>query len=82
MSAPNAAIGAGHHFDPATFAPLLEHAVVMEAGLVQGELLLTTTRHRTHAVLNYRVGDIVRVDVRPCRCGDPRPRLVPAAPLQ
>lgn len=67
----------GHHFDPSTFAPLLEHAAVMEPGLVQGELLLTTTRHRTHAVVNYRVGDIVRIDIRPCRCGDPRPRLVP-----
>ena len=28
-------------------------------------------------MINYRVGDIVRIDVRPCRCGDPRPGLVP-----
>lgn len=67
----------GHHLDPAAFVPLLEHATLVEPGLAQGELLLTTTRHRTHAVVNYRVGDIVRLDVRPCRCGDPRPRLIP-----
>ncbi|HVG87684.1 MAG TPA: hypothetical protein VM823_01850 [Gaiellales bacterium] len=67
----------GHHFAADAFVPVLEGATLVEPGVAQGELLLTTTQHRTHAVVNYRVGDIVRVDVRPCRCGDPRPRLLP-----
>jgi phenylacetate-coenzyme A ligase PaaK-like adenylate-forming protein len=69
------AAGDGHHFDPAAFVAVLDGMGSLGREGGEGELLLTTPRHRTQAVVNYRSGDLVRLDLRPCRCGDPRPRL-------
>jgi phenylacetate-coenzyme A ligase PaaK-like adenylate-forming protein len=69
------AAGDGHHFDPAAFVTALDGVRSLSEEGGEGELLLTTPRHRTQAVVSYRTGDLVRLDLRPCRCGDPRPRL-------
>jgi phenylacetate-coenzyme A ligase PaaK-like adenylate-forming protein len=42
---------------------------------VQGEALFTTLHVHNQSVVKYRVGDIMRFTVAPCRCQDPLPRL-------
>ena len=65
----------GHHFDPSENVVTIAHARELDAMTLEGELLVTTIQLRTHAVVKYAVGDIVRVSIAPCACGEPTPRL-------
>ena len=66
--------GDGHHVDP-------RHTILtVTAGRhvgdeVRGELLITVPWQRTHPVIKYALGDLVRLSLALCPCGDPRPRL-------
>lgn len=68
-------LGAGCHFDPAMIGVTIARPEFVDDHTVQGELDLTTWHLRDHPVVKYRVGDVVRVTTRPCRCGEDTPRL-------
>ena len=67
-------VGDGHHVDP-------RHTILtVTAGRrvgheVSGELLITVPWQLTHPVIKYALGDLVRLSLAPCPCGDPRPRI-------
>ncbi|RWP61124.1 AMP-binding protein [Mesorhizobium sp.] len=65
----------GHHFDPCENVVTIGSARRLDDFTIEGELLLTTPHLRTHRVIKYAVGDIVRVSLKPCACGEPTPRL-------
>lgn len=53
--------------DPATLQPV-------PAG-VEGELVVTTLRKEATPLLRYRTRDLSSLDLSPCRCGSPYPRI-------
>jgi phenylacetate-coenzyme A ligase PaaK-like adenylate-forming protein len=65
----------GHHFDVDAHVLTLRHAQRLGPDTLEGELLMTTVEMYTHAVVKYAVGDMVRVSLAPCPCGDPAPRV-------
>lgn len=66
--------GDGHHVDPRH--TILTVAAGREVGdELWGELLITVPWQRTHPVVKYDLGDLVRLSLTPCPCGDPRPRV-------
>lgn len=67
--------GCGCHFDPALVCPTLETPREVEPGVYEGEALFTSLHFRHQSVLKYRVGDIVRLTLSPCACGEDTPRL-------
>lgn len=69
------ACGAGCHFDPSLICPTLENPRKIAEGIFEGEGFFSTVHFRHQAVVKYRVGDIVRLDITPCACGEMTPRL-------
>ncbi len=65
----------GHHFDVDAHVLTLGQPRRVAPDMLEGELLLTTTQICTQAVVKYAVGDIVRVGLAPCPCGEPTPRI-------
>jgi phenylacetate-coenzyme A ligase PaaK-like adenylate-forming protein len=65
----------GHHVDALTNILTLAAPHFLDSETAEGELLVTTPGQRTHPVLKYRVGDIVRLSTAPCSCGEPTARL-------
>ena len=65
----------GHHVDATTNVLTLAAPRRLDRETVEGELMVTTPAQRTHPVLKYRVGDIVRISTGCCPCGDGTPRL-------
>lgn len=64
----------GHHVDPRH--TILTVTSGRRAGdELSGELLITVPWQRTHPVIKYSLGDLVRLSLTPCACGDPRPRV-------
>ncbi len=67
--------GCGGHFDPSLVGVTIVEPQFVDEQTVQGELLLTSWHLRDNPVVKYRVGDIVRVTIRPCACGESTPRI-------
>ncbi len=65
----------GLHFDPQYFIPTLNNPKFLDEQTVQGEVLFTTPMIYTQGLLKYRVGDIVRMTIAPCSCGELTPRM-------
>lgn len=65
----------GCHFDPSLICPTLENYHEIEPGIFEGEGFFSTFHFRNQSVVKYRVGDIVRLDINPCPCGETTPRL-------
>ena len=65
----------GHHVDVAAHVLTVRAPHWIDAYTVEGELLITTPHVYTHSVVKYAVGDVVRISVRSCGCGEPTPRL-------
>lgn len=69
------AYGNGCHFDPSLICPTLKNPREVEPGIFEGEGFFTTLHFQHQTVVKYRVGDIVRLDMNPCPCGERTPRL-------
>nr|MDA3833799.1 hypothetical protein [Spirochaetales bacterium] len=69
------ACGNGCHFDPCMICPTLRNAEEIRPGMYEGEGFFTTLHFRHQAVVKYRVGDRVQLDLNPCACGERTPRL-------
>ena len=68
-------VGDGCHFDPALICPSLENPKEIAPGVYEGEGFFTTLHFQHQTVVKYRVGDVVRIDLNPCDCGEETPRL-------
>lgn len=68
--------GCGCHFDPALICPTLDNAKEVAPNVYEGEGFFTTLHFQHQTVVKYRVGDLVRIDLNPCPCGEQTPRLV------
>ncbi|VGO16496.1 Phenylacetate-coenzyme A ligase [Pontiella desulfatans] len=67
--------GNGCHFDPRMVCPTLGNPSELSPGLFEGEGYFTTLHFRSQAVVKYRAGDVVQLDLNPCPCGEDSPRL-------
>ena len=67
--------GDGCHFDPALICPTLRNVREVARGVFEGEACFTTLHFRYQTVVKYRAGDILRLDLNPCACGEKTPRL-------
>lgn len=67
--------GNGCHFDPSLICPTLMNAKEVSPGVFEGEGFFTTLHFQHQTVVKYRVGDLVRINLNPCPCGDSSPRL-------
>ena len=67
--------GNGCHFDPALICPTLGNPKEIHPNVFEGEGFFTTLHFRNQTVVKYRAGDVVQLDLNPCACGEPTPRL-------
>ncbi len=65
----------GHHFNPHFVLPSIKSPTYTASESIEGEVLFTTLHEHTHSVIKYEVGDMVRISLAPCKCGEPSPRL-------
>jgi phenylacetate-coenzyme A ligase PaaK-like adenylate-forming protein len=65
----------GHHFDPYLVMPSIKSPEKLDADTVVGEVVYTTFNVQTQSVIKYEVGDVVRLSLAVCPCGEPTPRL-------
>lgn len=67
--------GNGCHFEPGLICPTLANPREVAPGVFEGEGFFTTLHFRNQAVVKYRAGDVVQLDLNPCECGEATPRL-------
>ena len=65
----------GHHFDPHFVIPTIRPPINADNSTISGEVAYTTLHIHTHSVIKYEVGDVVRISVAACACGEATPRL-------
>ena len=65
----------GHHFNPEFVVPTIKAPIRQSDDTVSGEVVYTTLHEHTHSVIKYEVGDIVKLSLTPCSCGESTPRL-------
>ncbi len=61
----------GYHLDTVDFLP----EIIETDGEGYGELVYTTLSRRTMPLIRYRSRDVAKIDMTPCRCGLPAPRM-------
>ena len=65
----------GHHFDPRYVVPTIKSPTHINTEEIEGEVAYTTLHIHTQSVIKYEVGDVVKLSLIPCACGDATPRL-------
>lgn len=66
---------AGLHVQDDWVVPTLRDAVEVEPGVFDGEVGWTAMHFEAQPTVKYAVGDHVRIDTRPCPCGEPGVRM-------